>query len=166
MGTDLQDLIQTKTQQQEDLIICIDANETTPNKKTDNNITITSLIQNQGLINLASTLPEQHESRKNGRLIDFSLITPSLLPSVHSFGYLPYNKITTSDHRNYFLDLKISDLFAHSPDKATPIHTRKLVTRLPKRKDKYLHNLKKQFKNLDLLHAAKNYKKKLKLRKH
>jgi hypothetical protein len=159
---DLQELIQTKILQQEDIIMCIDANEIIEPNPTKNNLTITSLIQNQGLINLASTLPEQYESQKNGRLIDFCLITPSLLPSVHSFGYLPYNKITTSDHRNYFLDLQISDLFAHTPDKAFPIDTHKLVTRLPNRKDKYLHNLKKQFENLDLLHAAKKIQKEAK----
>ena len=76
---DLKEFIQNKRNLNEDIIICIDANETTPNRNTDNFPSITTLINNLWLINLASTLPEQYKSRKNGRLIDLCLITPSLL---------------------------------------------------------------------------------------
>ena len=55
---DLQEFIQNKRNLNEDIIICIDANETTPNKKTDNSTSITTLTNNLGLINLVSTLPE------------------------------------------------------------------------------------------------------------
>ena len=123
-------------------------------KKTDNSPSITTLINNLGLINLASTLPEQHKSRKNARLIDLCLITPSLLSSVHAFGYLPYDKITNTHHRTYFIDLSVQELFSHAPDEAMPIHTRKLKTDIPKRKEKYISNIREQFKNLELTKAA------------
>ena len=136
--------------QHEDIIICIDANKTIQNQNKDNTPSISTLINNLGMINLASTLPEQYESRKNGRLIDLCLITPSLLSSVHAFGYLPYDKITNTDHKTYFLDLQVQELFAHALDEATPIHTRKLKTNISKRKEKYINNIIKQFQNIEL----------------
>jgi hypothetical protein len=142
--------------QHEDIILCIDTNETIQNQPNEKTPSISSLINNLGLINLASTLPEQHESRENGRLIDLCIITPPLLSSVHAFGYLPYDKITNTDHRPYFLDLQILELFAQSPDEATPIHTRKLKTNIPKRKEIYINNITKQFQKLNLNKAAIN----------
>ena len=134
--------------------MCIDANETTKHQKINNSPSISSLISELGLINLATTLPEQYESRKNGRLIDLCIITPSILSSIHAFGYLPYNMITNTDHRSYFLDLQIQELFDHTPDEATPIHTRKLKTNIPKRKEKYINDITKKIQKLNLTKAA------------
>ena len=142
--------------QQEDIILCIDANKTTQNQKKNNTPSISSLISELGMINLASTLPEQYKSRKIGRLIDLCIIIPSLLSSIHAFGYLPYDMITNTDHRSYFLDLQIQELFAQTPDEATPIHTRKLKTNIPKRKEKYINDITKKFQNLNLTQAAIN----------
>ena len=56
--------MQTKIGHHEDIKIFIDANETTQNTKEENILSITSLINNLGLINLTSTLPKQHKYRK------------------------------------------------------------------------------------------------------
>ena len=140
--------------QHEDIIICIDVNKTIQNRNKDNTPSISTLINNLRLMNLASTLPGQHESRKNCRLIDLCLITPSILSSIHAFGYLPYSNVTNTDHRPYFLDLRVQELFTHSPDEEMPIHTCKLKTNIPKRKEKYITNIRKQFQNLELINAA------------
>ena len=93
----------------EDIIIFIDANETTQNTKEENTPSITTLINNLGLISLASILPEKQKSREYGRLVDLCLITPSILSSAHAFGYLPYNKITTTDHRPQTLFFRLTN---------------------------------------------------------
>ena len=66
----------------------------------------------------------------------------------------PTIKITNTDHRTYFLDLQVQDLFSHAPDEAMPIHTCKLKTNIPKRKEKYITNIRKHFQNLELTKAA------------
>ena len=93
---DLQEFVQNKMNLNKDIIICIDANKTPQNQNTDNIPSISTLINNLGLINLISTIPGQYESRKNGRLIDLCLISLSLLSSIHAFRYLPYDKITNT----------------------------------------------------------------------
>ena len=64
--------------------------------------------------------------------------------------------VANTDHRSYFLNLQIQELFAHTPDEATPIHTRKLKTNIPKRKEKYINDITKKFQNLNLTQAAIN----------
>ena len=79
----------------------------------------------------------------------------SVTPIINSRFWIPtYNKITNTDHRTYFLDLYIQELFSHASDEAMPIHTQKIKTDIPKRKEKYITNIRKQFKNLELINAA------------
>ena len=74
--------------------------------------------------------------------------------------------ITNTDHRSYFLDLQIQELFAHTPDEATPIHTRKLKTNIPKRKEKYINDITKKIQKLNLTKAESAYNKKQNLKEH
>ena len=75
--------------QYKDITICIDANKTIQNQNKDSIPSTSTLINNLGLINLASTLPEQYQSRKNGRLIDLCLITPSIFLQFTLFNTYP-----------------------------------------------------------------------------
>ena len=85
---DLQAFIQHQLDQQEEIILNIDANEVIdPHKQQPNSIS--SMITSLGLINLSDTLPQKFESHREGRLIDFCLLTPNLSSAIESFGYLP-----------------------------------------------------------------------------
>ena len=154
---DLQAFIQHRLDQQEEIILSIDANEVIePHKQQLNSIS--SLITSLGLINLSDTLTEKFESHKGGRLIDFCLISPNLLSAIESFGYLPYDHITSTDHHLMFLDLNIKELFNHKPDSPMIHSSRILKTHLIQRKTKYLKLLLKKFKQKNLLTAAQNLK--------
>ena len=61
---DLKELVQNIINQHKYIIICIEANETIQNQNIDYTPSKSTLINNLGLINLASTLSEQYESRK------------------------------------------------------------------------------------------------------
>ena len=76
------------------------------------------------------------------------------MDSLVAFRYVPYGKITNTNHRPYYLDLQVQESFVHSPDEAMSIHARKLKTNIPKRKEKYITNIRKQFQNLELTKAA------------
>ena len=100
-----------------------------------------------GLINLASTLNTQFETHKGVRCIDYCMVSPNILPSVKAFGFLSYDRITTTNHRPYFLDLHIPTLFAHTPDSPVTPSSRLLKPYLPWRKKDMLKRLKKISKN-------------------
>ena len=130
---DLQAFIQHRLDQQEEIILSIDANEIIEHQKHQKN-SISSMITSLGLINLSDTLPQKFESHRGGRLIDFCLISPNLSSAIESFGYLPYDQITSTDHRLMFLDLNIQELFNHKPDSPMLHSSRILKTHLLQRK--------------------------------
>ena len=88
------------------------------------------------------------------------MISPSLLQVVKVFQYLPYDTITTTNHKMYILYLDIKGLFNHSPDNATALSTRILKTSLPKRQKRYLSKVVKNFKKQNLFVAAQNLQRK------
>ena len=155
---DLQAFILQRLDQKEEIILSIDANEVSDSHKSPPN-SISSLITSLGLIDLSTTLPETFESHKGGRLIDFCLISPNLLPAVEAFGYLPYDQITSTDHRLTFLDLNIQELFNHKPDPPMIHSSRILKTHLIQRKHKYINIITEHFKKQNLLRAAQNLQK-------
>lgn len=106
---DLKKFLEKRILNKEEIIMSIDANKpmVSPNKL---NI-ISSLIHNLGLFNLINTLPETQESHKSGQLINHCITSPSLQHTITAFGFLPYDRITSTDLRPTYLDLKISLLF-------------------------------------------------------
>ena len=108
---------------------------------------IHQFMDSLGLINLASTLNTQFETQKGGRCIDFCMVLPNILPSVKAFGFLSYDRITTTNHRPYFLDLHIPTLFAHTPDSPVTPSSRLLKSYLPQQKKRYVEEVKKISKN-------------------
>ena len=152
---DFQAFLKKKIDQKEEIIVSIDANKTMDQNQSDPS-SIFSMTKNLGLINLAETLPKTHKSHTGWRLIDFCLVTPNILPAVESFAYLPYTKITTTDHRLNFLDLNIHTLFNRNPDSPSTYPSRILKTHLPKRTKTYVENIQQNFKKMHLLQAARN----------
>ena len=153
--TDLEQFIHTRQNNHEEIILCIDANETIKTQYSSQTPSITTLQINLGLINLAEYIDYQEPTQRGGRQIDFCLISPSLLSSVKNFTYLPYDYITNTDHKLYCLDLDIPSFFNHSPENPAPILSRTLRTHLPKRKSRYLETVKENFSLQHLLQAAR-----------
>ena len=153
---DLQEFLQTKIDQREEIILSIDANETMLQHQTDPS-SIYSMTKQLGLINLADTIPTPQESHTGGRLIDFCLVTPNITSALESFGYLPYSQITTTDHRMYFLDLNVTKLFNRKPDSPISYPTRLLRTHLPKRTQTYVEFVKKTLKKCAYFKQQKIY---------
>ena len=115
---DLELFIQQIQENNEEIIQCIDANETISSHQTHQAHSITTLKLNLGLVNMAEYV------NYKGRQIDFCFISPVLLSSVKSFRYLPYDSITSTDHKLYCLDFEILSFFDHSPVGAAPLETR------------------------------------------
>lgn len=105
----LEELLKNRLILKEKIIMSIDANKITSQPIKLN--TISSLIHNLCLINLKNTILKKGKSHKSGRLIDYWTITSSLSNTVKAYGYLPYDKITTTDHRLSYLDLDIHLFF-------------------------------------------------------
>ena len=118
---DLQMFLTQRINQKEEIVLSIDANEICHQDHSLRPHTIANLFHTLGLENLTQTLPPG-DTHKRGRCIDFCAITPNLKSAVKAFGYLPYDRITTTDHRMYFLDLQIKEIFLHKhPTLPTPL---------------------------------------------
>ena len=151
---DLESFITERIHQGEEIILAIDANETINTEDIPAPHSIHHLMESLGLIDIATTLETQLESHKGGRRIDFCLVSPNILTAVIAFGYLPYDHITTTDHRPYFVDLHIPALFSHPPDAPTIPSSRPLKSNLPRRKKRYLDEVTQNFHTQRLFQAV------------
>lgn len=95
---DLEDFIKESILRKEDIIVSIDANVTIQPNTTPIPGSIHHLIDFSGLRNITTTLYTLQETQKGGRCIDSCLVTPNTLPSIQAFGYLPYNRIMSTDY--------------------------------------------------------------------
>ena len=153
---DLKAFIAERITRTEEIILSIDANETIDTKTPSKPNSTQSLIENLGLINLTTEKFIHHKTHKGGRCIDYCAITPNLQPAIQSFGYFLYNRITTTDHCLYFLDLEIQTLFTQTPDNPVNYSSRLLKSSIPKRKQKYIEEVEKNFAKQYILKAALN----------
>ena len=158
---DLEKFIKERQENQEEIILSIDANETLETQATKNTKinSIQTLQQNTGLTNMAEYTDYTAPTHIGGRQIDFCFISPNLLPAVKNFKYLPFDSITSTDHKLYCIDFDIYSLFDKTPEEAAPLTTRILKTNLPKRKQRYIKSVEQNFKKQNLLEAAKNLQK-------
>jgi exonuclease III len=69
--------------------------------------------------------------------INFALISPDLVPTIRSCGYLPFRLYINSDHRFLFLDFSTSVLFG-DPSKLASVPTRDIRSKDPKAVTTYL----------------------------
>ena len=143
---DLGNFIQAQIDKQEEIILCIDTNETIEDSPTPKPNSIRSLSENLGLINLTTTSTRQQETHKGGRCINFCFVTPNILPAIKAFGYLPFDCITSTDHQPYYLDLEVQTLFVHTPDMPHNPTSRLLKSTIPKRRKRYIQAVTSKFK--------------------
>jgi hypothetical protein len=105
-----------------------------------------------------STLPT---CDRGSTRIDFVLMSPDLVSSVRSCGFLPFRLFINSDHRFLFLDLSTSSLFG-DPSKLASVPSRDIRAKDPKAVTTYLeakhfhleHN--NFYERLDLLMQSKD----------
>lgn len=156
---DLENFIQARIANKEEIILSIEANETIEDTPTPKPNSVRSMSENLGLINLTTNSTSHQETHTGGRCIDFCFITPNILPSIKAFGYLPYNPITSTDHQPYYLDLKVQTLFAHTPDMPQNPTSRLLKSTMTNRRKKYIQAVTSNFQEQFLLLAATNLQK-------
>ena len=154
---DLESFITTRIQQGEEIIISIDANETINEDKPIQPYSIQSLINNTRLVNLTTFTPSVTETHTRGQIIDFCLVKPNVIPAVKAFTYLPFEMITSMDHRPYVLDLDVQLLFSHSPESPAPLPSRLLKSTMPKRRNRYLQEVQKKLCSILIASIPKSH---------
>ena len=114
MITDLADFITNLIKKQHEIIVGIDSNEANdqPKNRVDKLFQLTKLID---------VISQQHGIRKEpnthirGRKrIDFLFYSKHIYTFIDKSGITPFNKITTSDHRGLFLDLRLKSFLKKS----------------------------------------------------
>ena len=153
---DLENFIQAQIENQEEIILSIDANKTIEDTPTPKPSSIRSMSENLGLINLTTISTHQQETHTGGICIDFCFITPNILPAIKAFRYLTFDCITSTDHQPYYLDLEVQTLFAHTPDMPQNPTSRLLKSTMPNRKKRYIQSVTSNFKEQFLVLAATN----------
>lgn len=121
-----------------EFVITGDFNET-PTEKLRG---ISSLIRHFKLANPFQILHPQatkfNTYNRGKRIIDYTLVTPALLPSIARIGYTPFSQFFGSDHRGGFIDFDISLLFGRAPLPLPPPSARDINAKRPTDVTKYL----------------------------
>jgi hypothetical protein len=107
--TDLSKLIKNWENDNCEILICADMNESCNN----NSSSVTKLIENSSLINLMEDTEEETATYDRGtKCIDCILGTPRIKNCITASGYLPfYTGGWLSDHRGMYIDIEIQSLF-------------------------------------------------------
>ena len=103
--------IQLHQQLHHDIIIGGDFNETTDKHNSGllKLLTTTNLVD--PFLHCHPTLPTFNTYSRGSTRIDAVFCSPSIVSSIKSIGYAPYNWVTNSDHRAILLDLCANQLF-------------------------------------------------------
>lgn len=146
---DLSDVIRRYTQDEFELLLIGDFNETVGSNPGG----ITSLVSKYALVNLMTS---KHPGRspatyaRGSKCIDYALATKRFADSLITCGYEPFNHRLHSDHRGYFFDFNATTLLgsqiqAMSPRTPRILNSKNLksVTEYIRRKHKILedHNV-------------------------
>jgi len=161
---DLQAWLEHKLQEQYDIILSLDANESitqetgtispltyNPEQPTagyGHDGSLMTLIRTCGL---CDPLTIQHPDRtppttysRGPNRIDYILVSSNILPAVKRSGMLPFDSIFISDHRPCFVDFAASTLFKDVTPDIAPAKRRGLQLQDPRIASKYLLHLSKQ----------------------
>jgi len=94
-------------------------------------MTSTNLID--PFLHLNPGLPTFNTYKRGTTRIDAIICSPTILPSIRSLGYAPFNWVTNSDHRAIFLDICSTGLFQESNES---MHTLSSAQRAIRSNDK------------------------------
>ncbi len=161
---DLQAWLEHKIQDQYDIILSLDANESitqetgsispltyNPEQPTAGNGHDGSLMTLIRTCGLRDPLTVQHPDRpppttysRGPNRIDYILVSSNILPTVIRSGMLPFDSVFISDHRPCFVDFKASTLFKDVTPDIAPAKRRGLQLQDPRIVGKYLLYLNKQ----------------------
>ena len=122
----------------ESVILCGDFNEVLDmNSPLIQLCTDPSLQMVDILSSLHPTTNDLPTCDRGSTRIDFALISPDLVPTIQSCGYLPFRLYINSDHRFFFLDLSTDALFG-DPSKLATSPSRDIRAKDPKAVSTYL----------------------------
>ena len=161
---DLQLFIQQRQEEGDNIILVGDFNETI----LDPHSGIAQLMEACGLVDIFSQkLGNSHgpSTYKRGtRRIDFSLVSPTIVPCITSLGYEPFDyRGIHSDHRGLFIDMDTKTLFGNNPNHLAPAAYRDFTTDQPAKVTQYIetkyeelnhHNIKRRIAQLENLTEA------------
>eukprot|EP00957_Ditylum_brightwellii_P167407 12744444-Ditylum_brightwellii.AAC.1 len=88
--------------------------------------------------------------------LDYTFITPYLVPALRSTGFLPYNIPFTPDHRAAYADFDEDLLFMGTTNNLLDHAYRNLITSIPKCRENYCESLKQTFKRDKIIEKYKN----------
>lgn len=111
---DLQSFIRQLQSAQEEIILVGDFNDdiTSP---TSGMATIASTCNLVDIFALRLGSPHYPPTYQRGtKRLDYALISPTLLPHIHSAGYDPFNYRIPSDHRGMFIDFTLDTMLQHT----------------------------------------------------
>ena len=150
--TDLIKFINECKKEGDEIILCLDANEEMEKEHNDTKKgTITRLTRDNALICAHEYLGYSDETSEKGRKqIDFILVSPGVLPALIRGGYRPYSEGIASDHRCLFTDIDADILFGKGTGNLSLPAVRNLNTKYPKRKIKYVQEVKELFKKSEV----------------
>ena len=99
-----------------DIIIGGDFNETTDKHNSGMLKLMTSTNLIDPFLHMNPFLPTFNTYKRGTTRIDAIICSPTILPSIRSLGYAPFNWVTNSDHRAIFLDICSTGLFQENND--------------------------------------------------
>ena len=104
---DLSILVSTKIEKDEEIILCMDANE-----EWKHNTQIVQFARQHVLHNVATSMFDDLPASKpsSNKTIDFMLVSYTVLESIVAYGMVPYNLEVLGDHRGMYMDVNMKKL--------------------------------------------------------
>eukprot|EP00957_Ditylum_brightwellii_P024818 1875681-Ditylum_brightwellii.AAC.1 len=87
-----------------------------------------------------------HTYKQGKHQLDFTFITPNILPALLTAGFLPFNILFILDHRTIYADFDSAILFSGEYNNPIDSGKKGLVSDNPKCSEKYLDILSEYFK--------------------
>ena len=137
------------------VILLIDANEAYNEAEKD----ISSLVEHTGMIdpiaNKHGTRNEPNTHKSGSKRIYYIFCTNGLTPFIRLCGILPFDFITTSDHRALYIDIDLALFLKDSLHKCIPNNEQLLRTNNPKYVTKYKTHILKHILQHNLFNRGR-----------
>ena len=131
-------------QQQSEIILMLDANDTLQNP----NSRFTRWVREQKLVDIHvrkhGTDDEPPTYARGSKRIDYILTSAEISDYVTAAGILPLHEFITSDHRALFIDVALKEYLRDDPNPMVPACCRGIQSNDPRAVRKYRHSLEKK----------------------
>ena len=157
---DLTNLIQEYKNKGEEIILCLDTNEEMEKGGICKKGSISQLTKDNVMICAHEYLGDTGgTSKTSGKIMDYIWVTSRIIPAIIKGGNHPFEEGITSYYRALYLDLDAEILFGKITVKLDIKQVRKLDTSYPKRTEKYVEDIVRNFEARGLFRALGELKK-------